>query len=303
MPGPGGGGHGGGFGGGGHGGGGFGGGHGGGFSGGRGGGFHGHVGGYRGPYGPRRPRRGGCFFFPFMGGCLGALLTPILCIVLAVVMLIALIAGGFGTLVRGGTVTYDERKMQAYANAQYATVYDPSSASYEDNVLLVLTLNEDLQTYYCIGWVGDNLRSDVSNLFGNEYTKLGNAVQSSINGSGYQYSLGSNLAEVTEKMQSAVESLNLSTVYRSEKVSSHAAGQVFNRSNAAQFNVETVNAALKAFTESTDISMSIVVVDSTFVFGRSLNFGAILALLLIVVLVVCAVIGIVKYVRRKSRRG
>lgn len=294
MPGPGGGGHGGGFGGGGHGGG-FGGGHGGGH-GGRGGGFY---------HGPGGPRRGGCFFFPFYmgGGCLSALVAPLVCLMLAVVLLIGFVAGGFGTLAKGGTVRYSEEKMQDYANRQYQAIYNPSSTTYEDNVLIVLTLNEDMQTYYCIGWVGDNLRSDVNNLFGDEYTKLGNAVQSSVNGSGYQYSLGANLASVAEKMQAAIENLRLTDVYRSDKAESHTAGKVYNYSSKANFNTETVDTALAGFTEATDISMSIVVADSADVFGKSLNTAAIFALLLSVVLLVWAVVGIVRYVRRKNGAG
>ena len=280
MPGPGGGGHGGGFGGG------FGGG--GGFRGGFGGGY--------------RPPRRGFFFMPFWGGgCLGALFTPIICMVLAIVMMIGVIGGGLTTLFRGGNVVYNENKMQDYASRQYATIYDPSSATYEDNVLVVFLTNEDGQSYYSIGWVGDNLKSQVSDLFGNEYTALGSAMQASINTSSYRYSLGSNLAQVTEKMETSVRNQNLDTVYRAQKAERHEAGKVYNRSNSdIQFNAETVDAALKNFTDSTDISMSIVVADAKDVFGKSLNSTAILALLLCIVLIVYAVVAIVRYVKRRK---
>ncbi len=281
MPGPGGGGHGGGFG--------------GGFGGG--GGFRGGFGG-----GHRPPRRG-FFFMPFWGGgCLGTLFAPIICMVLAIVMMIGVIGGGLTTLFRGGNVVYNENKMQDYASRQYATIYDPSSATYEDNVLVVFLTNEDGQSYYSIGWVGDNLKSQISDLFGNEYTALGSAMQASINTSSYRYSLGSNLAQVTEKMETSVRNQNLDTVYRAQKAESHEAGKVYNRSNSdIQFNAETVDAALKNFTDSTDISMSIVVADAKDVFGKSLNSAAILALLLCIVLIVYAVVAIVRYVKR--RRG
>ena len=280
MPGPGGGGHGGGFGGG------FGGG--GGFRGGFGGGY--------------RPPRRGFFFMPFWGGgCLGALFTPIICMVLAIVMMIGVIGGGLTTLFRGGNVVYNENKMQDYASRQYATIYDPSSATYEDNVLVVFLTNEDGQSYYSIGWVGDNLKSQISDLFGNEYTALGSAMQASINTSSYRYSLGSNLAQVTEKMETSVRDQNLDTVYRAQKAERHEAGKVYNRSNSdIQFNAETVDAALKNFTDSTDISMSIVVADAKDVFGKSLNSAAILALLLCIVLIVYAVVAIVRYVKRRK---
>ena len=277
MPGPGGGGHGGGFGGGGS----F-----------RGGGF---GGGYR-------PPRPGFFFMPFWGGgCLGALFAPMICMVLAIVMIIGLIGGGLATLFNGGNVVYSETKMQDYANRQYATIYDPSSATYEDNVVVVFLTNEDNQTYYSIGWVGDNLKSQVSNLFGNQNTALGNAMQSSVTTSDYRYSLGSNLAQMTEMMESAVKKQDIGTVYRTQKAEKHDAGKVYNRSNSdLQINTEIIDAALKNFTNSTDISMSIVIADAKDVFGKSLNTSAILALLLCIILIVYAVVAIVRYVKRRK---
>ena len=282
MPGPGGGGHGGGFG--------------GGFGGG--GGFRGGFG------GGHRPPRPGFFFMPFWGGgCLGALFAPIICFVLAIFLMIGLIGGGLTTLFRGGNVVYNENKMQDYANRQYATIYDPSSATYEDNILIVFLTNEDGQSYYCIGGVGDNLKSQVSNLFGNENTALGYAMQSSVTTSDYRYSLGSNLAQMTEMMETSVKNQNLETVYRVQKAESHEAGKVYNRSNSdIQFNAETVDAALKSFTESTDISMSIVVADAKDVFGKSLNAAAILALLVCIALIVYAVVAIVRYVKRREEK-
>ena len=239
---------------------------------------------------------------PFWGGgCLGALFTPIICMVLAIVMMIGVIGGGLTTLFRGGNVVYNENKMQDYASRQYATIYDPSSATYEDNVLVVFLTNEDGQSYYSIGWGGDNLKSQVSDLFGNEYTALGNAMQASINTSSYRYSLGSNLAQVTEKMETSVKNQNLETVYRAQKAESHEAGKVYNRSNSdLQINTEIIDAALKNFTDSTDISMSIVIADAKDVFGKSLNSAAILALLLCIILIVYAVVAIVRYVKRRK---
>ena len=280
MPGPGGGGHGGGFG--------------GGFGGG--GGFRGGFGG-----GHRPPRRG-FFFMPFWGGgCLGTLFASALCVFFAFFLILGLIGGGLTTLFRGGNVVYSEAKMQDYANRQYATIYDPSSATYEDNVVVVFLTNEDNQTYYSIGWVGDNLKSQVSDLFGDEYTALGSAMQSSVTTSDYRYSLGSNLAQVTEKMETSVKNQNLETVYRVQKAESHEAGKVYNRSNSdLQINTEIIDAALKNFTDSTDISMSIVVADAKDVFGKSLNTAAILALLLCIILIVYAVVAIVRYVKRRK---
>ena len=216
-------------------------------------------------------------------------------------LILGLIGGGLTTLFRGGNVVYSEAKMQDYARREYATIYDPSSATYEDNVVVVFLTNEDNQTYYSIGWVGDNLKSQVSDLFGDEYTALGSAMQSSINTSSYRYSLGSNLAQVTEKMETSVKNQNLETVYRVQKAESHEAGKVYNRSNSdLQINTEIIDAALKNFTDSTDISMSIVIADAKDVFGKSLNTAAIIALLLCIFLIVYEGVAIVRYVKRRK---
>ena len=126
-------------------------------------------------------------------------------------------------------------------------------------------------------------------------------MQSSINTSSYRYSLGSNLTQVTEKMETSVRNQNLDTVYRAQKAESHEAGKVYNRSNSdLQINTEIIDAALKNFTDSTDISMSIVIADAKDVFGKSLNTSAILALLLCIILIVYAVVAIVRYVKRRK---
>lgn len=251
------------------------------------------------------PRPGGCFFFPAYvgGGCLSALLAPVICLVVAVLLVVMVVIGGFGSLVRGGEVQYSETKMQDYAMSQYQQVFDPNSATYEDNVLVVLALNEDMTTYYCIGIVGDNLKTNVNELFGNEYTALGKAVTSSINASGYKYSLGSNLAAVTQRLQASVEELGEETVYNKQKAESHTAGTVYNRSATAEFNPETVNDALKDFTAATDMNLSIVVADSVDVFGKTMSSAAIAALIISILLIVWAVITIVRYARSRKENA
>lgn len=227
---------------------------------------------------------------------------PIICVALAVFLLVSLFASGFGTLFKGGNVVYSEKKMQDYANTQYSQIFGGDSAAYEDNVLMVFLTTEEGEEYYCIAWVGDNLVAPVNNLFGNESTAFGRAVTSSVNQNGYWYSLGSNLAQVAEKMQTAVTDLNLESVYKTQKVETHKAYGVYNRSKSdVSFSAETVDDALKRFTEATDIPMAIVVADAVDVFGKSLDTASIIVLILALILIVYAVVAIVRYVR--NRRG
>lgn len=128
-------------------------------------------------------------------------------------------------------------------------------------------------------------------------------MNASINTSGYKYTLGTNLASVAEKLQTSVEDLGEGSVYRKQKAESHEAGEVYNRSASAQFSSETVNDALKDFTDATDINLSIVVADSVDVFGKTLDAGAIIALIVSLLLVVWAIVTIVRYVRYRRENA
>ena len=131
MAGPGGGSRGGGFGGGSRGGGfggGSGGGSGGGFGGGsRGGGFGGYRGGYyhrprygyyRRPlffgFGPRYYGGGGC-----LGGFLGALMAPLVLLLIVGVMMFAMVGSALTNVSNGGVISYDEAQFHAYADREY----------------------------------------------------------------------------------------------------------------------------------------------------------------------------------------
>ena len=80
---------------------------------------------------------------------------------------------------RGGSVVYDEADFQDYADMRYAEEFGESTA-YEDNLMFVFLVNEQSDEYYTIAWCGYNINSRISDMFGNEYTNYGQAVQSSI---------------------------------------------------------------------------------------------------------------------------
>jgi hypothetical protein len=302
MPGPGGGSRGGGFGGGGSrgGGGGFGGGFGGGGSrGGFGGGgfggphhrpphhrpphFHGpHFG-----WGWHRPR----YYGGGGGGCLGALLAPIIIIIFATFMLISMVFSGLGGLFAQDD-EYVEEIMQDYANAQYAAEF-PAGATYEDNVLIVFLANEDMERYYCISWVGNNLETDVNNLFGNRFRAL---VTSRFGGL-YKYSLPTDLAYVVETMGNEIASLGLESSFREKTDGARATSHLTNHSEM-QIDDTLINTELAKFTEKTGIPAVIVVADETDVFVPS-DFSWV-GIVLVVALVGLAIFLIVRTVKKNK---
>lgn len=300
MPGPGGGSRGGGFGGGSRG---------GGFSGGGGrpGGFGGggrpgpggpRPGGFGGPHGPMHhgPRHHRPFFHrPFFhrpygggGGCLGSMFGMIISIFFIGILLFALLFGGVASLFNGCSFEavngYDESTLQEYANKQYAVAFG-NTDDYESNILLVFTVYNDYSGYETIAFVGYNIDSDISNMYGNEYTDYGIAVMANMPDY-YEYSISKNLADIVESME--------------EKTAKYASAdgevdtsfsKLINNSNLVSMNEETVNKALVSFTEKTGISIAVVVADGVDVFGESKEFE-ILGIIAIIIIAVIALVAI-----------
>ena len=321
MAGPSGGSRGGGFGGGSRGGG-FGGGHGGGFGGGsRGGGFGGpggFHGGPRGPYhrGPRfgygyyhRPRfyggwgwgpryygygGGGC-----LGGLLGALMAPLILLLIVGVMMLGMIGSALTNAANGGIISYSEEVFQDYANQEYYKAFGNSGAN-EDNILIVVLTNEEKDGYYCIAWVGDNIHDKINRIFGDDTTAFGQSMIASVNDY-YAYSLDSNLAMVMNTMTEEVQSLGLSSSFK--KAYSHAKSPASHLVNYTHLSLteDTVNDSLSAFTEATDIPVVIVVEDMEDVFGKTLPMGNIIILVVLAALGVAAIVAIVRIVKNRSK--
>ena len=160
---------------------------------------------------------------------------------------------------------YSESLFQEYTNNKYKEIFGETTC-YEDNILVVFLTTDANDGYYTIAWVGDNLNYQVTDMFGNEQTELGEAMTNSI--SDYHgYSLGSNLAQVVDKMTDNVTALEIESPYKSQADRSVVAeSKVYNYSNC-EFTEDTVNNSLKSFTEKTGITFCIVVDNETTVFG------------------------------------
>ena len=266
----------------------------GGFGGGhRGGGFHG---GHHPPPPPRHHHRpffhghgyygGGGYHHHHHGG--GGILSTFFAFIIVLVMLFGIFKFVFG--INGSDVrewiddfkydsTYNEEQyydeygegdyseslFQSYTNDKYQEIYGETTC-YEDNILVVFLTTDANDGYYTIAWVGDNINYQITDMFGNEQTELGDAMSTSI--SDYHgYSLGSNLAQVVDKMTDKVTGLELDSSYKAESDRSTVAdSKVYNYSNC-EFTEDTVNASLKNFTDKTGVTFCIVVDNETTVFG------------------------------------
>ena len=253
------------------------------------GGFHG---GFYGGFG-HRPHR----HFYGGGGLFSALMFPIFITIIITAMLISMLADGFGSILNGGRIVYNEKEFEIYANNAYISEFGTSSAT-EDNILIVFLTNEEYDGYYTIAWVGENVQYKINESFGDQTTAFGSAMHSSINSEYYEFSLASNLAMAVSKMTGTVEGMGLTSSFITKKDHGNMTpSHVTNKSELA-LNEETINVALREFTEKTEIPMVIVIDTVENVFGKSFAPTDIVIIIALMALAVGMIIFIIRTVKK-----
>lgn len=220
------------------------------------------------------------------------MIAPVIMIAFAFIMIMS----ALGTLFSGGGVHYNERVFQDYAAMQYEAEFGDSGDAYEDNLLIVFLTNEEADGYYTIAWIGDNVRMEISDLFGNEYTTFGRVMIDSI-GEDYTYSLSSNLARAMEKMTDYVERQGLDSGFYDHY--SHARSPESHVTNLSTINVNenTVERSLTEFTESTGIPAVIVIDSMENVFGVGFSRDDVITILIGLLFLGVAIFLIVQAVK------
>ncbi len=307
MPGPGGGSRGGGFGGGSFGGGGS---RGGGFGGGGFGGggrgphrhhhHHHHYGYHYRPFlffGPRYYYGGG-----FFGGLMSIMLLPVILILFASVFLFA-IFGSLGqsidNVANGGEVVYEERVFQGYADVKYQEIFGDYRAAYEDNILICFLTNEEMTGYYCIGWVGYNLDTEIYNMFGDERTIFGKTIQDNI-GDYFEFSFDKNLALAVEALGDKIEALGLDSSFIDPPAAEHAESKLYNNTSISM-NEAVVNAALESFTAETGIPIVVSVEDVEEVLDKKIDSGDVFIIIFCFGMIGVAIFLIVRNVKEHKK--
>ncbi len=275
---------------------------GGGFSG---GGSRGGGGGYR---GGGRSYYGGYYRRPFFGyyggGCLGGImglfLAPIIMILFAIVILVSSLGTVFTNIASGGAVVYDEATLQDYANREY---YEHFDGAYEESgVLVVFLTNETCDDFVCIAWVGDNIKSSVNEMFGNQNTPFGKAILNSINETYYAYSLDSNLALAMNKMTASISALGLASPFTKapDASTSPPLSKLVNKTEL-ELTEDTVNTALSEFYNVTGIPAVIAVDEMESVFGKTIFTSEFLMSILAIGLIALAIFFIVRNIIASKR--
>ncbi len=196
---------------------------------------------------------------------------------------------------------YNEAAFQRAADEKYAEYFD-SGATYEDNILLYFLVEEECEYIYCIAWVGDNVNYEIAELFGNEYTELGQSVNKNV-ANYYAYSLDSNLAAVVKDMENIIVKMDVDSFKRETKPASPSESKLVDLTfaGAPELTADTVNSALASFTEATGIRTVICVdyIENVFESPKGID-GA--TLFMIIALIVLAVVVVVVSVNSKKNR-
>ena len=233
---------------------------------------------------------------------LSFLMVPFLLILFSGIILFSTIGSAFSNVTRGGVSTYDEYKIQDYADQQYAIEFG-ATKDYEDNLLIVfLVEDEQYYDYAFIAWVGDHVNPRINNMFGNEQTEFGRAIASSaINSETYKFSLDSGIASVMYTMTDRVEALGLDSSYICSNQDRDYKSHLTNRTDV-DLTESTVNAALEHFTNTTGIPVVVVVEDIEDVFPKTISFADIVTVIFALGMMVVAIVIIVKAVKANKKK-
>ena len=221
------------------------------------GGYHHHHGPYFGWGWGRRRYYGG-------GGCFGALFAPL---IVAIFVLFAVVYMMIPSEDQNFGREYNEATFQAAADAKYAEYFE-AGATYEDNLLLYVLVEEECDQLYFIAWVGDNVRFEINDLFGGNNSSLGYSIGRNV-AQYYAYSLDSNLAAVVNDMEKEIEKLALDSSFKkATEPALPTESRLVDLTGAGvpDLTADTVNDALASFTEKTGIRTVIAVdlIDNVF---------------------------------------
>ena len=270
--------------------------------------YHGHHHHYHRPgfffFRPRHYYYGGGYYGG--GGCLGAIfgifLAPIIIFLMVALLAVGFLGDSLANIRNGGSIVYDEETFQDYANAHYYREFAGSTAK-EANMMFFVLTSENYDGFYMIAWVGDDIRYEVNEMFGNEYTEFGTTALSTINTEMYKYSLDTDISALAMKMADKVAARGYSSNLKAGKTpSSGVTSHLVNASNVI-LTEETVNEGLQYFEDKTDIPLVVVVDEAEEVFGITPPTGDYILVAVFAGLIVLAIVLTVKAIRARKENG
>ena len=232
---------------------------------------------------------------------MGMLLMPIILIFIAISIFSSIfgsIGSSISNVANGGHFVEDDRRMEDYAMEQYDVEFK-NATEYEDNILIVFLVDESRESFYTMAIVGYNIRDEINDMFGNQYTEFGRELTDNLTPH-YENTLSKDLRATVNGMTDHVANLRLDSSFYDDMGSPGSyISHVTNHSSLA-VSESTINSALTEFTKETDIPIVIVIEDMYAVFDKKIDTYDIVTVVFAVILLGVAVYFIVRAFKGKN---
>lgn len=234
---------------------------------------------------------------------IGAILSPFIFGIIGIILIVVF----FASVGQAGSkqIKYDESKFQSYAMGKYEELYGKN----EDDILVVFLASENPENdgYYQICIVGDNVKTTINYMFGNDETIFGGALDESLSDN-YNNQLLPAFRTAVGETAKAIQALGYQSNFFTDPQGTRARSRFINKTEYVNVNGELMEVALNEFSDKTDIAISIYVADMDDVFDRSnytwvLLVAGIICLLISFFLIFIAVKAVKAFRSRRSGRN
>ena len=223
--------------------------------------------------------------------------VPVFALVLAVLFLATNLSAAVISIANGGKIKYSKITFDNYVGAQYAAEFGESSA-YDDNLLIVFLTNKKSNGYYAMALTGSNIDPQIRQMFGDEITDFWTILESSMTAH-YRFSPQKGFRVALERLSESISEKKLDSPFVEEKDhSSMTSPHVTNYSDLS-INDDSVNLAIRRFTEDTGIPTVIVIDTADNVFGRTVPKRELAVSAISAAVVVVSSVGLVKDIKRR----
>lgn len=239
---------------------------------------------------------------------LGTIIGALMAIFVFVFFFIFFCVGYFATLNNNESTVHNinENDFEHWTEDLYDLNFKATS-NYEDYILVSLLIDEEdyYEYYYCV-WIGDHVSNDVAELFGDEDSIIGQALDENI-AYNYKYSLSSDLCDAIRYIYNEYDSNSSGLTCNDEQNSIRPSMLIDNTS--LELDVDIVSASLFLLEMSTGVRMILNVSsisDFEKVYSSSrfdiddfmpfIIFGAILLIFIIIIIV-----STIKKVNKKKK--
>ena len=226
-------------------------------------------------------------------------IVPVFALTLAALLLATNLSFAIVSIANGGKIKYSDETFNNYVNEQYASEFGESSA-YDDNLLIVFLTNQRGNGYYAMALAGKNLDPQIRQMFGGEITEFWTTLESSMT-EYYKFSAQKGFRVTLEQLSASISDKRLESAFVTEQDHSSLTVPHVTNYSSLSINEDSVNIAIRIFTESTGIPTVMVIDTAENVFGKTMPVKEIVVSVISAAVITVSSVLIVKDV--KKRRG